>query len=62
MAKPRFLRRNGATVDDALIEAFRGAFRGQVILPTDAGYDAARRTKYDPTNFFSINQNIKPAI
>lgn len=36
-------QRDGVAVDKAAIEAFRHDFRGQVFLPDDAGYDAARR-------------------
>jgi hypothetical protein len=43
MTKPRLKQRNGALLDDASVEAFKHDLRGQVILPADAGYDAARR-------------------
>jgi hypothetical protein len=43
METPRLKRRNGAAVDKALIDTFQNDFRGQVILPGDAGYDRARR-------------------
>jgi hypothetical protein len=43
MEIPKLRRRNGGAVDTALMDAFRNDFRGQVILPGDAGYDMARR-------------------
>jgi FAD/FMN-containing dehydrogenase len=43
MENPKLKRRNGAAVDPSLIESFKKDFGGQVILPGDAGYDAARR-------------------
>ncbi|WP_159715888.1 FAD-binding oxidoreductase [Geminicoccus flavidas] len=36
-------RRDGSALASESIEAFRNGFHGQVILPGDAGYDAARR-------------------
>jgi hypothetical protein len=35
--------RTGAAVRKVTIEAFRRGFCGQVLLPSDAGYDSARR-------------------
>jgi FAD binding domain len=35
--------RNGAAVDKVTIETFKCEFRGQALLPGDAGYDPARR-------------------
>jgi FAD/FMN-containing dehydrogenase len=35
-------RRNGDSVDQATIEAFKRGFEGQVLLPGDDGYDSAR--------------------
>jgi FAD/FMN-containing dehydrogenase len=35
--------RDGAAVDKVTIEAFRRGFCGQVLLPSDTGYDSARR-------------------
>jgi hypothetical protein len=43
MSAPRLKRRDGVAVDTALIDAFRSDFRGQLILPTDGGYEVARR-------------------
>src|SRR6266404_5159517 len=43
MEKPGLKQRSGATVDGARVEAFRRDFHGQVILPGEDGYDAARR-------------------
>jgi FAD/FMN-containing dehydrogenase len=43
MPTPALKRRDGAVVDNAIIDAFRNDFRGQIILPADAGYEAARR-------------------
>ena len=31
------------TIDPASVEAFRGSFRGNLICPTDAGYEEHRR-------------------
>ncbi len=44
MATTRLQRRDGTAVEQALVDAFRDGFHGQVFLPDDAGYDAARRT------------------
>jgi FAD/FMN-containing dehydrogenase len=43
MATTKLQRRDGAVVEQALVDAFRDGFHGQVFLPDDAGYDAARR-------------------
>lgn len=43
MATTRLQRRDGTVVEQALVDAFRDGFHGQVFLPDDAGYDAARR-------------------
>jgi hypothetical protein len=43
MSIPRLKRHNGATVDTALVETFQNDFHGRVVLPTDDGYDTARR-------------------
>jgi len=43
MASPVLKQRNGAVVDGARVEAFKREVEGRVILPGDAGYDAARR-------------------
>jgi hypothetical protein len=43
MKNPKLKQRSGAAIDSARIEAFKGDFCGPVILPGDAGYDAARR-------------------
>jgi FAD/FMN-containing dehydrogenase len=40
---PTLKSRNGAAVGKVTIEAFRRSFRGQMLLPGDAGYDSARR-------------------
>jgi hypothetical protein len=40
---PTLKSRDGAALDRATIEAFRRGFRGQTLLPGDAGYDSARR-------------------
>ncbi|MEJ0096148.1 MAG: FAD-binding oxidoreductase [Methylocella sp.] len=36
-------RRDGASVDDATVGAFKSEFDGRVTLPGDAGYDVARK-------------------
>ncbi|MEA2783335.1 MAG: hypothetical protein QOK29_4879 [Rhodospirillaceae bacterium] len=43
MGKPTLKRRDGTVVDSAKVEGFKDDFRGQAILPGDAGYDTARR-------------------
>jgi hypothetical protein len=43
MNKTRLKQRSGAAVDAALIDSFKADFHGQVILPQDSAYDAARR-------------------
>ena len=43
MVTPLLKQRGGVVVDNELIDTFRNDFDGQVILPTDAGYDVARR-------------------
>jgi FAD/FMN-containing dehydrogenase len=43
MATLNLKRRDGASVDSTLIEAFRQEFAGSVILPGDSGYELARR-------------------
>ena len=43
MKTPTLKSRDGAAVDKATIETFRRGFRGQTLLPGDAGYDSARR-------------------
>ena len=43
MKAPTLKSRGGAALDRAAIEAFRRGFRGQMLLPSDAGYDSARR-------------------
>lgn len=43
MVTPLLKQRGGVAVDEELIDAFRTDFGGQVILPTDAGYEVARR-------------------
>jgi FAD/FMN-containing dehydrogenase len=43
MAKPKPAPRSKPAIDASLIEAFKPEFRGQLILPGDANYDAARR-------------------
>jgi hypothetical protein len=43
MDHPRLRQRNGGAVEKAQIDSFKDDFRGQVILPGDADYDAARR-------------------
>jgi FAD binding domain/Berberine and berberine like len=40
---PTLKSRNGAAVDKVTIETFKREFRGQALLPGDAGYDPARR-------------------
>jgi len=42
MKTPMLKQRDGAA-ETAAVEAFRRAFRGEALLPDDAGYDAARR-------------------
>ena len=42
-----------ATIDLADVQDFRGRLHGELICMGDEGYD--------PTNFFQLNQNIKPA-
>ena len=44
MAEQRLTDTKGNVVGDDRIEAFRAGFRGDVIGPDDAAYDAARRT------------------
>jgi FAD/FMN-containing dehydrogenase len=43
MVTPLLKQRGGVVVDKELIDTFRSDFGGQAILPTDAGYDVARR-------------------
>ncbi len=43
MAKQELIDSKGSVVDESRIQHFRGAFRGEVIGPGDAGYDSARR-------------------
>lgn len=43
MVTPLLKQRGGVVIDKELIDRFRNDFGGQVILPTDAGYDVARR-------------------
>src|SRR5580658_9322163 len=43
MVAPLLKQRCGVVVDAESIDTFRSDFGGQVILPTDAGYHAARR-------------------
>ncbi|MGL4964858.1 MAG: FAD-binding oxidoreductase [Inquilinus sp.] len=43
MQTPQLRRRDGTPVNAAVVEAFREGFAGQVILPRDEGYDAARQ-------------------
>jgi FAD/FMN-containing dehydrogenase len=43
MGTPLLTQRSGVVVDNQIIDTFRNEFAGQVILPTDAGYDGARR-------------------
>jgi hypothetical protein len=43
MAIPKAKLRETGAIDSALVGGFKSDFRGQVILPGDAGYDAARR-------------------
>ena len=43
MIRPALENRAGVAVDDAHITEFGQAFSGAVILPSDAGYDAARK-------------------
>jgi FAD/FMN-containing dehydrogenase len=43
MHTPRLKQRNGTPVDAVRIGELRSGFRGEIILPGDANYDAARR-------------------
>ena len=43
MKTPGLERRDGAAIDQALIDAFAKDFQGRVILPRDVGYDKARQ-------------------
>jgi FAD/FMN-containing dehydrogenase len=43
MGQPRLKKRNGDALDIALIESFVSGFRGQVIQPSDTGYETARK-------------------
>ncbi|WP_191060541.1 FAD-binding oxidoreductase [Geminicoccus harenae] len=43
MDTAKLRRRDGSALSHDSIETFRNGFHGQVILPGDAGYDAARR-------------------
>ncbi|HTW26775.1 MAG TPA: FAD-binding oxidoreductase [Acetobacteraceae bacterium] len=43
MSPPRLRQRGGSTIDAPAIAAFRDRFRGQLIGPDDAAYEAARR-------------------
>jgi FAD/FMN-containing dehydrogenase len=43
MATSNLKRRDGTTIDKALIDAFRKEFHGSLILSGDAGYELARR-------------------
>ena len=43
MKQPTLENRGGAALDDARVAEFKRVFSGAVILPADAGYDAARR-------------------
>lgn len=43
MKTPKLKSRTGAAVGKVTIEAFRRGFRGQALLPDEAGYDSARR-------------------
>ena len=43
MLAPQLKRQNKEPVDTTLIAALRSNFRGELILPTDSAYDAARR-------------------
>lgn len=43
MQVPQLKRRDGIPVDVAVVEAFREVFAGQMILPQDERYDAARQ-------------------
>jgi FAD/FMN-containing dehydrogenase len=43
MSQTKLKQRSGSAVDGTLIESFKADFRGQVILPGDDQYDAARR-------------------
>ncbi len=65
-----------STVPAEVLEALQSGFRGRLIAPGDmedegedrireaygGNYDrlVAIKTKYDPTNLFRPNQNIKP--
>jgi hypothetical protein len=51
------------TLDDTIVQAFRASLRGELSGPDDpASYAClvALKTEYDPTNFFRLNQNIRP--
>jgi FAD/FMN-containing dehydrogenase len=43
MANPKPTRRSKPAIDAALIDSLKSDFHGQVIMPGDADYDAARR-------------------
>ena len=36
------VRTDSTTLDDSLVESFRGRFQGEIVRPSDAGYDDAR--------------------
>jgi FAD/FMN-containing dehydrogenase len=40
---PTLRKRNGTIIGDAVVEPFKSGFHGEVLLPREAGYDAARR-------------------
>jgi FAD/FMN-containing dehydrogenase len=48
-------RRNGGTIDQAHIEAFKADFKGQIVVPGDQAYDDARR-------IWNANIDKRPAI
>jgi FAD/FMN-containing dehydrogenase len=69
-------RRPATALDDAALADLAPHFRGELIRPGEPPYDAARaiwngaiekyerlralKRTYDPTNFFRLNQNIRP--
>ena len=49
---------SGVEVDSRAVDDLATSFGGSLIRPDDTTYDEQR--KYDPNNFFRLNQNIPP--
>ena len=62
MPERRLLTATGTEciLDDAVVDKVATRLRGELLRPN---YErlAALKQKYDPTNFFRANQNVKPA-